>query len=202
MRGIAKRREDCRAIGSSQAEVGFCCPFLCTALLNISPSYTSHSILFDTIQSNADTLAEQIPAPYRDLPMSLESMDPKAYDEGPDPAAILQSQQQEMATQDTHLDALSASIGRQHHLSLQMSDELETHAELLEEMDTAVDSTAARLGRASRRLDKVSKSLKEHGEISSRSLFTLFIDRHTSTASTWTILMLIVILVLLIAIFK
>lgn len=45
-----------------------------------------------------------------------------------------------------------------------MNEELETHAELLDEMDTAVDSTAARLGRASRRLDKVAKSLKEHGE--------------------------------------
>jgi syntaxin 8 len=138
----------------------------------ISPSSRdhSHSILFDTIQINADSLAEQAPAPYRDSPLSAEEMTSKAYEEGPDSVAVLQSQQQEMATQDNHLDALSASIGRQHHLSLQMSEELETHAELLEEMDTAVDSTTARLGRASRRLDKVSKSLKEHGETALSSL--------------------------------
>lgn len=130
----------------------------------------SHSILFDTIQSNADTLAEQTPAPYRDSPLPPDSTSSAAYDDGPDATAILQSQHQQMATQDTHLDALSASIGRQHHLSLQMSEELETHAELLDEMDTAVDSTAARLGRASRRLDKVAKSLKEHGEDACKSL--------------------------------
>lgn len=132
----------------------------------------SHSILFDTIQSNADTLAEQMPTPYRDTPLPPDGRVSEAYNEGPDSAAILQSQHQEMATQDAHLDNLSASIGRQHHLSLQMSEELVTHAELLDEMDTAVDSTAARLGRASRKLDKVTKSLKEHGEIAVLSRFS------------------------------
>lgn len=84
--------------------------------------------------------------------------------QGPDNAALLQSQQQQMTQQDGQLDVLSASIGRQHHLSLQMNEELGTHAELLDEMDRDVDSTTARLGRASRRLDTFTKSLKEHGE--------------------------------------
>lgn len=108
---------------------------------------------------------ERHSTPYRDAPTTSDNPYTIGEQEGPDSAAIFESQQQEMATQDTHLDALSASIGRQHHLSLQMNEELETHAELLEEMDSAVDSTTARLGRASRRLDQVTKSLKEHGEI-------------------------------------
>jgi syntaxin 8 len=70
-----------------------------------------------------------------------------------------------MYAQDNQLDSLSASIGRQHHLSLQMNAELETHAELLDEMDHAVESTGARLNRASRRLDRVARSLKEHSEL-------------------------------------
>lgn len=73
-----------------------------------------------------------------------------------------------MEQQDNQLDALSDSIGRQHHLSLQMNEELGTHAELLEEMDRDVDGTTARLGRASRRLDKFTKSLKEHGMYAGR----------------------------------
>lgn len=134
----------------------------------------SHSSLFNSIQSNADTLMERQSIPYRDAPITSDN--PYAIgeeEEGPGSAAILQSQYQEMATQDTHLDALSASIGRQHHLSLQMNEELETHAELLEEMDSAVDSTTARLGRASRRLDQVTKSLKEHGEIETLVVSTM-----------------------------
>lgn len=69
-----------------------------------------------------------------------------------------------MANQDNQLDHLSASIGRQHHLSLQMNEELDIHASLLDEMDRDVDNTGARLGRASRRLDQFTNSLKEHGK--------------------------------------
>ena len=125
---------------------------------------SSHSSLFETIQSNADSMAEQ-QAPYRDSPSAYDPSAVAHEEEGNgiNTAEIMGLQQQEMANQDTQLDALSASIGRQHHLSLQMNDELETHAELLEDFDHAVDSTTARLGRASRKLDTVTRSLKEHG---------------------------------------
>ena len=133
-----------------------------TVRRSLTPSPLSHSSLFESIQVNADSLEQQ--APYRDAPLPADA-DPSRQDyDGPDSREIMHSQQHQMASQDNQLDALSASIGRQHHLSLQMNDELETHAELLEEMDTAVESTGARLGRASRRLDRVAKSLKEHGE--------------------------------------
>ncbi|UZJ54099.1 hypothetical protein CBS101457_003419 [Exobasidium rhododendri] len=142
----------------------------------------SHSTLFDSIQNNQTSLQEQS-TPYRDTPLTMESSPSDQPYDGPDNTEIIQSQHQQMYSQDDQLDNLSASIGRQHHLSLQMNEELQTHAELLDEMDLAVDSTGARLGRASRRLDTVAKSLKEHG-------------------STWTIFLLIVVLVMLIAIFK
>lgn len=69
-----------------------------------------------------------------------------------------------MDGQDTQLDALSASIGRQHHLSLQMNEELGTQSGLLDEFDRDVEGTTAMLGRASRRMDKLTKNMKEHGE--------------------------------------
>lgn len=135
--------------------------------LSLNPSDPcSQSSLFETIQSNAEALTEQHTTPYRDTPLTSEgkTTSSQEYDEGPDSAEIITLQQQQMVSQDNQLDALSASIGRQHHLSLQMNEELETHAELLEDFDQAVDSTTARLGRASRKLDTVTKSLKEHGE--------------------------------------
>jgi syntaxin 8 len=124
---------------------------------------TSHSTLFESIQINQESLGEQS-TPYRDNPLTLESSPSDQPYDGPSNTDILQSQQQQIYSQDNQLDSLSASIGRQHHLSLQMNEELQTHADLLDEMDAAVDSTSARLGRASRKLDVVTRSLKEHGE--------------------------------------
>lgn len=65
--------------------------------------------------------------------------------------------------QDTHLENLSHSITRQHHLSLQINDELDTHTGLLEELDTDLDRTHSRLARARKSLDKVAKGAKNHG---------------------------------------
>lgn len=130
--------------------------------------FCSHPILFERIQDNDATLIEARQSstaqrPYRDEDQDNHQQHNDDYD-GPDNSALLQSQQQQMARQDDQLDVLGQSIGRQHHLSLQMNEELATHAELLDEMDRDVDSTTARLGRASRNLDKFTKSLKEHGE--------------------------------------
>ena len=66
--------------------------------------------------------------------------------------------------QDEHLDRLSQSINRQHHISLQMNDELDVHAGLLEELDTDLDNTDNRLRGARRRLDWFAKAAKENSQ--------------------------------------
>jgi len=60
--------------------------------------------------------------------------------------------------QDRHLDHLSEAIGRQKELGILISDELDLHAELLEQNEIAVDSTAGRMGTARRRLEDFRKS--------------------------------------------
>ncbi len=64
--------------------------------------------------------------------------------------------------QDTQLDTLSQSIGRQHHLSLQINDELGEQAGLLDGLDEDLDRTGNSLSKARRRLDRVSKGAKDN----------------------------------------
>lgn len=64
--------------------------------------------------------------------------------------------------QDQRLETLSHSINRQHHISLQIGDELEVHTGLLEELDTELDRTESRLGVARRRLDRVAQGAKNN----------------------------------------
>lgn len=75
---------------------------------------------------------------------------------------LMQSRRQ--LDQDVRLDQLSQSINRQHHLSIQINDELETHSGLLQELDTDVDRTQHRLRSARRQLDRVAKGAKENSE--------------------------------------
>ncbi|KAE9384093.1 hypothetical protein BT96DRAFT_684287 [Gymnopus androsaceus JB14] len=91
--------------------------------------------------------------PYTDDP---DSSSPQP----PSPTTLIQTQQQLISTQDTHLLALSDSISRHHSLSLQINGELQEHHGLLEELDTELDQTEGRLGRARRRLDRVGRGLK------------------------------------------
>ncbi|KAI3605051.1 syntaxin-like protein [Moniliophthora roreri] len=107
--------------------------------------------------------------------------DPEAgYD---DPSMILQTQRDMMDDQDRHLDQLSHSINRQHHLSLQINDELDVHTGLLEELDTELERTEGRLSGARRRLDRVAQGAKNNG-------------------SAVTIAALILLLLILIIVFK
>lgn len=69
--------------------------------------------------------------------------------------------------QDQHLDLLSHSITRQHHISLQINEELDVHSDLLQELDTQIDRTEGRLGRARKSLDKVVRGVKNNGLFSS-----------------------------------
>ncbi len=64
------------------------------------------------------------------------------------------------AEQDQRIDELSNSINRQHHISLQINDELDTHHGLLQELDTDLDRTESRLRKARRKLDTLARGVK------------------------------------------
>ncbi|KAI6032644.1 syntaxin-like protein [Pisolithus orientalis] len=120
--------------------------------------------------------------------MSPEPLyEPYTDDPDPEPAlgecGILLQQRRIIDDQDTHLEHLSSSIGRQHHISLQINDELEVHTGLLDTLDTELDGTDARMRNARRRLGRVARGAKENG-------------------STVIIVLLILVLLILIVIFK
>ena len=66
--------------------------------------------------------------------------------------------------QDQLLDELSSSVNRQHHISLQINDELDVHHGLLEGLDSDLDRTDSRLRTARRKLDTFAQGVKENGE--------------------------------------
>ena len=68
-----------------------------------------------------------------------------------------------MLEQDQHLDHLSHSINRQHHISLQINDELDVHHGLLQDLDADIDRTQSRLGKARKKLDRVARGVKNNG---------------------------------------
>ncbi|KAJ3171808.1 hypothetical protein HDU87_008276 [Geranomyces variabilis] len=73
------------------------------------------------------------------------------------PQGALQLQQRIMDDQDTQLDELSATIGRQKQIGIMINDELDLHVDLLLETEDRVDSTQRRLAGAGRRLERVFK---------------------------------------------
>ncbi|KAL9939490.1 hypothetical protein V8E36_001307 [Tilletia maclaganii] len=155
-------------------------PAIVSTPVEAQPSRFPSTGLSRTAQSNKPE------ASYRDNPQDAYRDEPEPEPPTSPPMQseqIYAAQQQAVRDQDGQLDQLSASLGRQRDLGLQMNEELELQHELIQDLEGGVDGTELRLGRASRRLDQVSKSLKEHG-------------------STWTILGLIVILVFLIAVLR
>jgi len=98
-------------------------------------------------------------APYTDDPEQGLGIEPS------EPATMLQSQRVLMDEQDQYLDLLSHSINRQHHMSLQINEELDVHSNLLQELDTQLDRTEGRLGRARKSLDKVARGVKNNGSV-------------------------------------
>ncbi|KAL1593549.1 hypothetical protein SLS59_009246 [Nothophoma quercina] len=119
--------------------------------------------------------------PYRDDP----SHDPEA----PPDQSHLDNQQiheyhsQVLREQDDQLDTLSASIGRQRELSMQIGDELDGQVLLLDEVEEGVDRHDAQFRRARGRLDRFSRKARENWSLT-------------------LIVVLIIILVLLIIITK
>lgn len=120
-----------------------------------------------TFSSNSHTRAESEGTfvPYTDDPTGRTP--PRiAEDDGEGDAGILLQQQRfVMEEQDQRLDQLSNSINRQHHISLQINDEMDVHRGLLEELDEGVDRTEGRLGTARRKLDRVAKGIKENSSV-------------------------------------
>ena len=120
-------------------------------------------------------LSEPSFAPYADDPEQGLGIEPA------EPATMLQTQRhmmdgafsllsdlpfwykQGLIEQDQYLDLLSHSINRQHHMSLQINEELDVHSNLLEELDTELDRTEGRLGKARKALDKVAHGVKSNG---------------------------------------
>ncbi|KAI9010962.1 hypothetical protein CLU79DRAFT_806053 [Phycomyces nitens] len=70
-----------------------------------------------------------------------------------------------LSNQDDDLDQLSLVIGRHRELGLLIGDELESHAQLIDETETMVDRTDARLRKAKKRLDYVGRKVKDNKSI-------------------------------------
>lgn len=79
---------------------------------------------------------------------------------------ILQLQQRIIDDQDQDLDHLSSAIRRQRDLGLLIGDELETHAQLIDETEEMVDRTDERLRQAKKKLDYVGRKVKDNSEYS------------------------------------
>ncbi|KAF2667307.1 hypothetical protein BT63DRAFT_426199 [Microthyrium microscopicum] len=117
-------------------------------------------------------------APYRD----------ESEDEGVDQTGLSNEQihayhKNVLAEQDSQLENLGSSIGRQRELTIAIGNELDDHVLLLEDVDGAVDRHQGQLDGAARRLGRVAQRARENW-------------------SMWVILGLILILVMLIVITK
>jgi syntaxin 8 len=118
-------------------------------------------------------------SPYHDDP---------SEDEPPDQSDLTNQQIHEyhsnvLREQDEQLDRLGASIGRQRDLSIQIGNELDDHALLLDEVDERVDRHQSQLDRGRKGLDRFAKKARDNWSVT-------------------VIVVLIIILVLLIVITK
>lgn len=122
------------------------------AALEASEGETRHFSRLDMIQSMNDMPSTS----------ALTSAEPFDTDEDRDTSALL-SHNEAWRDQDRHLDHLSASISRQHSISVRMNEELELQSGIIGELDTDAESTGLRLGGAATRLERFRESIKEHG---------------------------------------
>lgn len=98
--------------------------------------------------------------------------------------------------QDQNLDQLSDAIRRQRELGLIIGDELDTHAQLIDETTDMVDRTDARMQKAKRKLDYVGRKVKENSKLSSDKS-----NRKWSEETHWGRLESICIVIVLIFVF-
>ncbi|KAI4616434.1 uncharacterized protein J4E87_008700 [Alternaria ethzedia] len=140
---------------------------------------TSKSVRFsDNTSDESDDPNRSSLFPYRDDP-SDSTPDQSSLDN----EQIHQYHSRVIADQDSQLDSLGASIGRQRELSMQIGDELDGQVMLLDDVEEGVDRHAAQFVRARGRLDRFSRKARENWSLT-------------------VIVVLIIILVLLIVITK
>lgn len=77
---------------------------------------------------------------------------------------ILQLQQRIMDDQDQDLDHLSEAIKRQRELGSLIGQELETHAQLIDETEEMVDRSDERLRETRRKLDKLKRKVQDNSK--------------------------------------
>lgn len=77
---------------------------------------------------------------------------------------ILQLQQRIMDDQDQDLDHLSLAIARQRELGTLIGEELETHAQIIDETEALVDGTDHRLRQAQKKLNYVNRKIKDNSK--------------------------------------
>ncbi|KAF2735440.1 SNARE complex subunit [Polyplosphaeria fusca] len=149
------------------------------------PRPTSKSVRFsDNPSSTAAPAVDDDPNraelfPYRDDPADAGYSDQSSMSN----QQIHEYHSQVIREQDDQLDRLGESIGRQRELSMQMGDELEGQAMLLDEVEEGVDRHQAQFHRARGRLERIGRKAKENWSLT-------------------VIVVLIIILVLLIVITK
>lgn len=98
--------------------------------------------------------------PYRDEPDDSATQTPDQS--GLDNQQIHAYHKQVIRDQDEQLDQLGMSIGRQRDLSIQMGNELDDQAIMLEDVEEGVDRHQGTLDRAMKRLNGISKKAKDN----------------------------------------
>jgi vacuolar-type H+-ATPase subunit I/STV1 len=88
-----------------------------------------------------------------------DNEEPEAI-KGMDSHQVLAYQEKVMEEQDKGLDVLSAALDRTKHLGLAISDELDEHKVLLDDLDRDVERTDHRIKKETRRIDKLLRSSK------------------------------------------
>ncbi|KAI8980384.1 hypothetical protein BDB01DRAFT_796223 [Pilobolus umbonatus] len=112
-------------------------------------------------QSDEQTRALLLSKQSTSKSVKFQSMDPSQMESG----QLLQLQQRIIDDQDEDLDKLSSAIKRQRELGIMIGDELEMHAEIIDETDTMVDRTDERLRKARKRLDHVGRRVKDNKSV-------------------------------------
>lgn len=69
-----------------------------------------------------------------------------------------------MDDQDQDLDHLSLAISRQRELGTLIGEELETHAQIIDETEVLVDGTDHRLRQAQKKLNYVNRKIKDNSK--------------------------------------
>ncbi|TPX34177.1 hypothetical protein SmJEL517_g03157 [Synchytrium microbalum] len=148
-------------------------------ILALSKQYDRVEFLAKADDSNPDARAQLFakqPAPAQPSAASTHLLEDDGTPlESLNNQEFLQLQDRIMQEQDNHLDELAVSIGRHKHIGLMISEELDLHADLLEETEVAVDTTRSRLGAAGRRLTTITKNTNSRGITAICILFVILI---------------------------